>query len=234
MSNSQPRIVVTGASRGLGAGLCSRLAAFGWHVIAACRRPELPASNGAAETLALDLLDDASIAGFARALGDAPLDAVVHNAGVATLDGNADRAEPPLGALRSDVLAAMFRVNVIAPLLLTQALLPALRRGSRRMIVNVSSELGSLTAGPDVPGRTVYRSTKAALNMVTRALAGELAPEGFTCLALHPGWVRTDMGGPDAPLSVDESVAGMAQVIDHAGPAQNGCFLDYRGRAVPW
>ena len=129
-----------------------------------------------------------------------------------------------------------FRVNALGPLLLTRALLQNLRAGDRRLVVNVSTNLASLsrTGTEDAAGWYAYRASKAALNMMTRCLAAELAPEGFACVALHPGWVRTDMGGAGAPLSVEESVRGMRAVIEDLDMARSGGFRDYTGAELPW
>mgnify|MGYP001616029335 CR=1 FL=1 len=114
-----------------------------------------------------------------------------------------------------------------------QALLSALRRGRARKIAQLSTDLASI-AGNQSGGYYGYRASKAALNMMTRSLAHELVPDGFTCLTLHPGWVQTDMGGPGAPLPVSESVAGMLRVIDRAGPDDSGKFLTRAGAELPW
>ena len=115
----------------------------------------------------------------------------------------------------------------------TQALLPSLRRGDRKLVVNITSGLGSIernTRG----GYYGYRESKAALNMFTRTLAAELRPEGFTCVAVRPGWVRTDMGGPNAPLSPQESIRGMISVMGRLKPEASGRFLSHDGQEIPW
>jgi NAD(P)-dependent dehydrogenase (short-subunit alcohol dehydrogenase family) len=127
-------------------------------------------------------------------------------------------------------------VNCVGAMRVTQAMLPRLRAGTGRKIVNITSSLGSiaLTGGPMGGGYYAYRMGKAALNMFTRTLAAELKGEGFTCFAMHPGWVRTRMGGEHAPLSVEQSVGGMIPVIEEAGAELNGAFMDYRGREMEW
>ena len=113
-----------------------------------------------------------------------------------------------------------------------KALLPNLRAGKRRIVVNMSSDLGSIEQSD---GRWyAYRASKAALNQITKTLSAELAPEGFICVVLHPGWVRTDMGGPSATHSAQESVAGLVAVIESLGPADNGRFYDFKGTPIPW
>jgi len=126
-----------------------------------------------------------------------------------------------------------FDTNALGALRVTSALLPALRRGSTRRIACLSSRAGSLA--DNTSGRNyAYRLSKAALNMGVRNLAVELRPEGFTVLCLHPGWARTDMGGPTAPQTPEESVSGLLQVLDRARPEDTGRFIDFRGQEVPW
>ena len=115
----------------------------------------------------------------------------------------------------------------------TQALLDNLRKGNSKKIINITSNLGSIEANTD--GRFYgYRESKAALNMFTRSLAAELRDEGFTCVVMNPGWVQTDMGGPNAPLQPQESIAGMRAVIDRLTPADSGTFWTHAGQQMPW
>ena len=127
----------------------------------------------------------------------------------------------------------MLRVNAVGPLLVTQALAARLAAAGRSVVVNLTSGLGSL-AGATGRGNIAYGMSKAALNMATRHLAAELARQGTVVMAMSPGWVATDMGGPGAPLEPPESVQGMLNVIDGLTPAQSGSFLDHTGVAVPW
>lgn len=121
-------------------------------------------------------------------------------------------------------------------MLLSAALLPNLRAGRHKKVINISSQMGSIALNAPPNGGTSYgyRSSKAALNMLTTCMANELRPEGFTCIALHPGWVRTDMGGAEAPLAVPESISSMIKVIDALKADQSGAFLDLNGRTLPW
>jgi NAD(P)-dependent dehydrogenase (short-subunit alcohol dehydrogenase family) len=123
-------------------------------------------------------------------------------------------------------------VNTLGPLRVIQALLPNLRAGKRHTIVNMTSQLGSIEQSN---GRWyAYRTSKAALNQVNKTLSAELAPEGFICVVLHPGWVRTDMGGAAATYTPQESVAGLIAVIDKLEPDDNGRFYDFKGTPIPW
>jgi NAD(P)-dependent dehydrogenase (short-subunit alcohol dehydrogenase family) len=204
--------VVTGASRGLGREFARQLAARGDAVISA-RRPEL------------DVTSDAGVAAFAAGLHGRPVDVLINNAGRQNRAGS-------LTDLDGGDLLDTFDVNAVGPLRVTRALLPNLRRGRLKRVVHITSRMGSFGHfGADMYG---YRASKAALNMLHRCLADELGREGFVCVALHPGWVRTDMGGPDATLGVAESVAGMLRVIDGLAPRDNGAFLDHAGARLPW
>jgi NAD(P)-dependent dehydrogenase (short-subunit alcohol dehydrogenase family) len=220
--------LVTGANRGIGLEMCRQLAARGDDVIATARKP------GDASELAqlgvrvepLEVRDADSVAALARSVGDAAIDVLVNNAG-------RGGAGPGIAVLDWTIVDDYFQVNAIGSMRVTQALLPALRRGRGRKIVQLSTGMASL-ADNRTGGGYAYRASKAALNMFNRSLAHELLPDGFTCLAINPGWLQTDMGGPRAPLPVAEGVAGVLRVVDGAGPAESGKFLDYKGAEVPW
>ena len=174
----------------------------------------------------LDVADEKSIIALADRIEGEPLDVLINNAGIG-------EAGPQFGRLSMKELEETFRVNAAGPVALAQALLSNLRAGRRRAIVNLSSDLGSISEN-ESGGWIAYRASKAALNQLTRAAAAELKREGFICIVISPGWVRTDMGGHGAPLSPDESVAAMLEVIDRLKPSDTGRFLDHRGREMPW
>jgi NAD(P)-dependent dehydrogenase (short-subunit alcohol dehydrogenase family) len=125
-----------------------------------------------------------------------------------------------------------FEVNAFGPLRVTQALLPNLRLGQRKLIVNMSSQLGSIERSNGQ--MYAYRASKTALNQFSKILSVELGAAGFVVVAVHPGWVRTDMGGANATLSPEESVAGLVALIGKLGPQDNGRFYDYQGKPIPW
>ena len=139
----------------------------------------------------------------------------------------------PLTDLDLKEFEQVLDVNTLGPVRVTQALLPNLRRGSGKMIVGISSVLGSI-AGNEDGGFYGYRESKAALGMFIRSLAAELKKEGFICVAIHPGWVKTDMGGPGAPLTPEESVTGVRKVLDGLKSENTGQFLSYKGTPLPW
>jgi NAD(P)-dependent dehydrogenase (short-subunit alcohol dehydrogenase family) len=229
------RIVVTGANRGLGLELVSQLAARETIVEATARQPhqadELNALAaffaGRIHVHACDVSQDKSVAAFAARLAGAPVDALINNAGALPVRDATDHIEP------GDELLKTLNVNAVGPLRVTQALLPNLRAGAGRRIIHISSLLGSIT--DTVDGDSVgYRMSKAALNMLSRVLANGLRADGIASLVVHPGWVRTRMGGPRATLPTSESAAGIIALLDKLTVRQSGSFVDYRGRALRW
>lgn len=219
--------LVTGANRGIGLEFVRQLRAMGRRVIGAARRPdaapELCALAG--RVVELDTANDDSIAALPTRLGDEPIDVLINNAGV----GGEGKT---LDSLTSAELASVFRVNSIGPMLVTRAVISSLRRGERKTIVNISSILGSIEAHQG--GSYSYRASKAALNMMTVGLARELKPEGFCCVTVHPGWVKTDMGGPNAPLEAPDAVASMLRVFEGLTVGSSGLFLNFDGKGLPW
>lgn len=222
------RILVTGANRGIGRALAETLSERGHEVIAASRRPAEPSLDGQGlRRLALDVTDQKSITAAAAAVADEPLDILVNNAGIFGPRGAG------LGRIDDAVWHDVFATNVIGAYRVSEAFLPYLRRGRDKKLVTISSRMGSMgdnTSG----GEYVYRSSKAAVNAVMRSLAIDLSGEGITVTVLHPGWVRTDMGGASATLDVATSAAGLANVILGLTPADSGSFLDYQGAPLAW
>lgn len=229
--------LVTGANRGLGLEFVRQLLADGARVVAACRQPgkatalnTLAAEHpGHLKVLPLDVGDarsrDELVREWPLAAGeDARIGLLVNNAGVL-------HSGERFGTLTADTLDDSLRTNVTGPLLLTQALAPLLRDGAR--VANLSSQLGSI-ANTGRFGTPSYAISKAALNMATVQLAHALRERGIVVVALHPGWVRTDMGGAQASEAPEESVTGLRTVIDGLGPDDSGRFLDWTGAALPW
>lgn len=221
-------VLITGANRGIGLELARQYSAAGWRVIGTARKPEAAEELAAtgATVMQLDVTDPESVDRLARGLAGQPLDMLINNAGI----------QPLMWKLADVDIRALERalsVNTIGPVRVTRALLPNLRAGEIRKIINITTNLSSIAGNTD-GGFYGYRESKAALNMFTRSLAAELGPEGFTCIVLHPGWVRTDLGGPQAPLGVSESVQGMRQVIDGLRQADNGSFRTYAGEQMAW
>jgi NAD(P)-dependent dehydrogenase (short-subunit alcohol dehydrogenase family) len=219
--------LVTGASRGLGAEFVRQLRTAAHTVIAAVRHPDRApdAASAGARVVSLDVARPETFEAFAASLA-APIDVLVNNAGVAAEDAS-------LASVTAEILEDVFRPNVFGLALLTRALIPSLRAGGRRTIVNVSSSLGSL-AITQGGFSYAYCASKAALNMLTVQMHKELATDGFTVVSLDPGWNRTDMGGSRAPLDPKDTVRGMVTVMERLGRDDSGKFLGYDGEIRPW
>jgi NAD(P)-dependent dehydrogenase (short-subunit alcohol dehydrogenase family) len=225
------RFVVTGANRGIGLEFVKQLTERGEEVDAGARdpgaAPELRALLRSGVRLRihpLDVADDASVGAFAEQLPPGPVDVLVNNAGVSGVKGG-EPIDPP------DILR-VFDVNAVGSLRVIRALLPRLRAGTAKKIVNLTSHLGSIADASG--GRYAYRLSKAALNMATRLLAEDLRGEGFLTVALHPGWVQTRMGGSSAPVPPEQSIRAMLGIVDGLSKEQSGRVFDFQGRPLPW
>lgn len=223
-------ILITGASRGLGLEFVRQYATDGDRVIAACRHPEsatgLRAIKGDIRTVTLDIGDAGSVRALAETLGSEPIDVLINNAGVY---GKAQT----LGKMDYAAWEDVFRINTIGPTQLTDTLVPNLTAGKRKLVVCITSLMGSI-ADNTSGGYYAYRSSKAGLNAVVKSLSIDLKPRGIAAVVLHPGWVKTDMGGANAPLEPKESVGGMRSVIAKLGLKDSGRFFDYHGKELPW
>jgi len=220
--------LVTGANRGIGLEFARQLSERGDQVIATARDPKKARELArlGVQVEPLDVAEERSVGRLADRLSATAVDILIHNAAIGT-------AGPGIDRLSIEDVERHFRVNALGPLALTQALLPSLRAGKRRTIVGLTSGLGSVS-GDNSGDWYAYRASKAALNMLMRTAAAELAREKFICVVISPGWVRTEMGGKGAPLSPEESVGAMLKVIDRLSPSDTGRFLDRRGKDVPW
>lgn len=233
-----PTVLISGSSRGLGRCLVDIFAEHGFIVFAGARDPASlaalaqprTAAGGEIIPVALDVRDLASIAAAVRAVYQrtGSLDVLINNAAINPVP----EYEMPLGELDFDAIAETYDVNAIGPLRVTQSALPLLERGQRKLIVNVSSEAGSLRHS--WRDRSYgYCMSKAALNMQTTILDRALRPKGFNVLALHPGWLRTDMGGPNADLDPRDAALGIYSVVERAD-ASTPRFVQHDGREFPW
>ena len=171
-------------------------------------------------------LENVTMRALAQSLDGQPIDLLINNA---ALGMNVSS----LSSVKIDELERLMRTNVLGPMQLTQALLKNLRAGKGKMIVGLSSGLGSITSNND-GGYYGYRESKAAIGMFMRNLAAELKGDGFICIAIDPGWVKTDMGGPNAQLTVDPSIGGMRKVFDSLKPSDTGKFYRHDGATLPW
>ena len=228
------KVLITGTNRGLGLGFVKSFLAKNMNVI--CTTRNISGSKelleckkkhpNNLEILELDLLEENSENTLSDLLSDKPVDIFINNAGV----GNSNQR---FGVVSSKPWLELLKVNLIAPLTVTQAIIENIKKGSDKKIYFLSSQLGSIgdnTSG----GMYIYRSSKTALNQVVKSLSVDLKPIGITVISLHPGWVKTDMGGPNAPVSIDESVKGMMKVIDTTDIGNTGTFLNYDGKELPW
>jgi len=217
-------VLITGAGRGLGREFARQYAAENWRVFACARDPATVEAGRNVSAHALDVTDGASIAALARALDGERFDVLINNAGVV-----GDRT-PAMGGVKYEAWLDALDVNVLGPMRVAEAF--ARRLGGERKLVTISSRMGSIAeAGAN---SVVYRSSKAAVNMAVKCLSQALAGEGVIAVALHPGWVRTDMGGASATLAPEQSVAAMRKVIAGLGRDDNGRFINYDGGPIPW
>jgi NAD(P)-dependent dehydrogenase (short-subunit alcohol dehydrogenase family) len=227
-SNDKGTVLITGANRGLGLEFARQLDSLGYTVIGTARKParatELKELGVRVEQL--DVADAESVTGLAERLDGLPIDILINNAGFF------DRSNRTLAEVEFDVMARTLEVNALGPLRVARALLPNLEAGSRRTIVNITSQMGSIENNGG--SYYSYRASKSALNQLMVTLARELEEQDYTVVLMHPGWVRTDMGGSGATLSPEESVTGMLQVIGGLTTGDSGRFLDYSGKELPW
>lgn len=225
-------LLITGGARGIGRELVKQALEKGHDVIASVRAgaeaalDDLKASaGGRLAVLTLDVSDPASIRAAAAAF-DRPVDILINNAGIigplpqSTLD------------MDFDGFAQTLDVNTLGPLRIIHAFLKNVRKGDNPRIVTISSKMGSMAFQSS--DRIAYRASKAAVNKVMQGLATDLREDGITVISMHPGWVRTDMGGSSADLAVEESAAGILKVATGLTPAQSGSFINYDGTDIPW
>ncbi|TPK96632.1 SDR family oxidoreductase [Mesorhizobium sp. B2-4-12] len=222
-------VLITGAGRGLGHELAVQYAHHGWRVIACGRTHPAQGCAGRIEFQPLDVADPASICDLATRLAGRPVDVLVNNAAI--------RSEiPGLHSFAPDEFLKVMRTNTLGPLLLARALRPNLVAGRMRVIANIGSRAGSMAEGllDDYDDDYAYRCSKSALNMVCAQLAQDLRVDGITVLSLHPGWVKTDMGGDQAVLAVEDSARGLRTIIDSATPGDSGSFQTFDGVPIGW
>jgi len=226
-------IMITSANRGLGLEFVRQYAADGWRIFAACRNPDAAddlhklARDRPITVFPMDVTDLSSVRHAAAGLNDEAIDVLVNSAGIIGKQGQR------VGNIDYESWAQVLDVNTIGPLRVTEAFVEHVARSGRKVIVTITSGLGSITdntSGGSIP----YRTSKAAANMAMRSAAVDLAPRGIACVLVNPGWVKTDMGGPSAPLRPSESVAALKSLIATFGMAHSGKFFHYDGREYAW
>lgn len=231
-----PTVLITGTNRGIGLEFVRQYAMNGWRVHACCRNP---ASADALNRLAaqypdrisvhaLDVVDHQQIEQLAETLSTETIDLLINNAGV----------YPPthgdvFGETDYDAWQYAFSVNAMAPLKMAEAFVRQVARSQIRTVVTITSKMGSI-ADNRGGGSYIYRSSKAAVNIVMKSLSIDLSDKRITAILLHPGWVKTDMGGPGALISAEQSVTGMRRVLDGLKPEDSGKFYAFDGQIVPW
>lgn len=230
-------ILITGANRGIGLELARQYAADGWRVRACCRHPEKAAALNALaaqhpDTIQiheLDVSDLAQIDALAKTLSLEAIDVLVNNAGIYPDEDFAG------GFGHTNYLKWMqaFQVNTMAPLKMAEAFALNVARSERKIIATISSKMGSV-ADNTSGGAYLYRSSKCAVNMVVKSLALDLKEQGIIAVAFNPGWVLTDMGGPNAMITTEQSVSGLRKVIEKLSQADSGKFFNYDGAEIAW
>ncbi|MEH6583236.1 MAG: SDR family oxidoreductase [Halioglobus sp.] len=221
-------VLITGANRGIGLEFARQFSERGYRVIGTARKPEQATELKAlrAQVEILDVTDSSSVKALAAKLEGIEIDILINNAGT----GGYNAAS--FLEFDFDQLPMTFDVNSLGPMRVTQALFENLKQGSDKKIIHISSVMGSIENNRG--GYYGYRASKTALNMFNKTLSVELGSQGFVCVVLHPGWVKTRIGGEGAKLTTEESITGMLAVIDQLSSDNNGHFYDYQGNEIPW
>jgi NAD(P)-dependent dehydrogenase (short-subunit alcohol dehydrogenase family) len=225
--------LITGANRGLGLEFARQYAAAGYRVFATARDPsatselkQLTQARGKLSIHQLDVARPDTITALARELAGEPIDILLNNAGV---QGGRRQS---FGDIDYDAWEQALRINVFGPMRVCEAFIDNVAKSERKLLVAISSGMGSISDSSG--GSYIYRTSKAALNMVMHNLALDLRPRGILSVVINPGWVQTDMGGRSAPTSPEDSIRAMRQVFDRLTPDDSGKFLNYRGGGYDW
>jgi NAD(P)-dependent dehydrogenase (short-subunit alcohol dehydrogenase family) len=227
--------MITGANRGLGLEWTRQYAEAGWQVFASCRRPEeaddlrtLADSHPRVSLHRLDVTDSEQLRTLQLDLEEARFDVLLNNAGVYL-----DKFTGDFGGIDYDVWLRTFAVNTLGAVRVSEAFIEQVARSEKKRVVAISSHMGAI-AEIAAPGNYAYRSSKTALNAAMKGLSLLLVQRGIGVLLLHPGWVKTRMGGPDAPFTPEQSVRGMRALVDNFKPEMNGRFFRHDGSEIPW
>ena len=227
-------VFITGSNRGIGLEFVKQLSATGVNLIATYRDSNsgqklfsLADQYSNIELVQLDVSSENSLDLLQSRLMERPVDIFISNAGIM------GTGSKNFGSIGSSEWLEVLNVNAVSPLILTQKLYKNLLNGNGKKLIYVSSKMGSIE--DNLGGSSyVYRSSKTALNQVVKTLSVDLGPKGFTVIAVHPGWVQTDMGGPNALIDTKTSVSGLIEVIQKLKGSDNGKFLNYDGQIIPW
>ena len=227
-------ILLTGANRGIGLELTEQFAADGWAVLACCRSPDdaealrvLSEQYPAIELHALDVTDYEQMKSLSVELRDRPIDILLSNAGIYGPRGHG------FGEIDPAQWREVLEVNSPEPLMLVQSFVDQVAASQQKLVAVVSSKMGSIGDNGS-GGKYIYRSAKTTVNQVVKSLSIDLAGRGISAITLHPGWVQTDMGGANAEIGTDKCASGLKAILQTAGPAQSGQFIEFNGDSIPW
>jgi NAD(P)-dependent dehydrogenase (short-subunit alcohol dehydrogenase family) len=226
-----PTVLITGANRGIGLEFTRQYAAAGWRILAGCRASgsadDLRGLKGDIAIHALDVADTGSVSAAKAAIGSEPIDLLINNAGAigqrAGKLGNVDYAD----------WNETLNINLLGPARVAGAFVDNVLASQQKKLATVSTRMSSMTECKAIDFMA-YRTSKAAVNMMMTLAANELGPKGATVVLLHPGWVQTALGGPNAVMTPKDSVTGMRSVLDGLTPADNGRFINFDGTPIPW
>jgi NAD(P)-dependent dehydrogenase (short-subunit alcohol dehydrogenase family) len=240
-----PTLFITGANRGLGFEFTRQYAADGWKVIACCRSPKkasalqaLAQAHAAVHIQTLDVNDNKNIGELAAKLKRTPIDLLINCAGIFSGAGSylssvsADKTQS-FGSIDPEAWMRVLRTNTIAPVMIAQAFQKNFSMGEGRMLIMISSGMGSIERA-NRPGDIAYRTSKAALNAATKNVSLSLRDQKITVVCFHPGWVQTDMGGKEADLTPEQSASHMRHTIANLKLKSSGQFFNYDGQIIPW
>ncbi len=226
-----PTVLITGAGRGLGFEFARQYAADGWRVFATHRNPsgadQLKTLEGNLNLVVLDVTDYGAIDALAHNLRRESIDVLLNNAGIY------GPRPCPLGSIDYAAWEEVMQINVYSVLRVSEAFSDHVARSERKIIAALGSKMGSMTDNTS-GGSYIYRSSKAALNSVMKSLSVDLAAKEIAVGVFHPGWVRTDIGGPSAQIDVDVSVKGIIKIIAGLNLERSGRFFSYGGTEIPW
>jgi NAD(P)-dependent dehydrogenase (short-subunit alcohol dehydrogenase family) len=232
VSSTNYQVLITGANRGIGLEFAKQYAEAGWNVLACCREPlsamalqTIASTHDNVQILSLDVADFAQIDALALQLKDQAIDVLINNAGV--------YPHSTFGDTNYDEWAKAFKINAMASLKMAEAFVQHITRGRLKKIASLTSKMGSIddnTSGESYS----YRASKTALNMVMKSLSIDLKPYGISVVTLHPGWVQTDMGGPNGLINTQTSVTGLRNVIENLNLENTGKFIAYDGKEIHW
>ena len=243
-----PTTLITGANRGIGLELVRQYAADGWRVIACCRSATIDLqeiennANGAVSIHALDVVDHGAIDQLAAELQGTSIDVLLNNAGrygrIALAEGGIE--DQAFGNSNYADWELTMRVNLFGPMKMAEAFIEHIGAGDQKKIVTITSFLGSSTlntrqaSGAFAGGMYAYRTSKTAVNIMTRSMAADLEDRGVIALAIHPGWVKTDMGSQAGAVEIPDSIAGMKDVISDFKAPRTGEFINYDNSPIQW